>query len=139
MDMTCAVCCRHAWSVPCNMATLLVWVAHSGSPHKATYTRHTSLAPILECVSCYCQGLSISSGKMYYSYKDFISSPCFNHVVQVPRIAPASEEGGHDVNVISCRSDNLHALITFQGQESRMQVTRMALRTKSRWALSVFY
>jgi len=39
----------------------------------------------------------------------------------------------------SRRSDNLDALITFQGQESRMQVTRMALWTKSRWALSVFY
>ena len=36
----------------------------------------------------------------------------------------------------SHRSDNLDALITFQGQESRMQVTRMALWTKSQWALS---
>ena len=39
----------------------------------------------------------------------------------------------------SRRSDNSDALITFQGQESRMQVTRMALWTKSQWALSVFY
>jgi len=36
----------------------------------------------------------------------------------------------------SHRSDNLDALITFQGQESRMQDTRMTLWTKSRWALS---
>ena len=42
-------------------------------------------------------------------------------------------------DMTSCRSDNLDALITLQGQESRMQVTRMALWTKSRWALSVFY
>ena len=34
-------------------------------------------------------------------------------------------------------SDNLDTLITFQGQESQMQVTRIALWTKSRWALSV--
>ena len=40
---------------------------------------------------------------------------------------------------MSRRSENLDALITFQGQELRMQVTRMALWTKSRWALSVFY
>jgi len=39
----------------------------------------------------------------------------------------------------SRRSDNLDALITFQWQESRMQVTRMALWTMSRWALSFFY
>jgi len=39
----------------------------------------------------------------------------------------------------SRRSYNLDTLITFQGQESRMQATRMALWTKSRWALSVFY
>ena len=39
----------------------------------------------------------------------------------------------------SRRSDNLDALITFQGQESRMQATRMALWAKSRWALSIFY
>ena len=38
----------------------------------------------------------------------------------------------------SC-SENLDALITFQGQESQMQVTRMVLWTKSQWALSVFY
>ena len=31
----------------------------------------------------------------------------------------------------SRRSDNLDALITFQGQESQMQATRMALWTKS--------
>ena len=42
-------------------------------------------------------------------------------------------------DMTSRRSDNLDALITFQGQESRMQATRMALWTKSRWALSVFY
>ena len=42
-------------------------------------------------------------------------------------------------DMTSHRSDNLHALITFQGKESRMQVTRIALWTKSRWALSVFY
>ena len=36
-------------------------------------------------------------------------------------------------------SDSLHTLITFQGQESQMQATRMALWTKSRWALGVFY
>ena len=39
----------------------------------------------------------------------------------------------------SRHSDNLTTLITFQGQELQMQVTRMALWTKSRWALSVFY
>ena len=42
-------------------------------------------------------------------------------------------------DMMSCCGDNLHTLITFQGQESRMQVTRMALWTKSRCALSVFY
>ena len=42
-------------------------------------------------------------------------------------------------DMTSRRSYNLDALITFQGQESRMQATRMALWTKSRWALSVFY
>ena len=42
-------------------------------------------------------------------------------------------------DMTSHRSENLDALITFQGQESRMQDTRMALWTKSRWALSVFY
>ena len=42
-------------------------------------------------------------------------------------------------DMTSRRSDNSDALITFQGQESRMQVTRMALWTKSRWALNVFY
>ena len=41
-------------------------------------------------------------------------------------------------DMTSRRSDNLHTLITFQGQESQTQVTRMALWTKSRWALSVF-
>ena len=35
----------------------------------------------------------------------------------------------------SCRSDYLHTLITFQGQESWMKVTGMALWTKPRWAL----
>ena len=42
-------------------------------------------------------------------------------------------------DMTSRRSDNLDALITFQGQESWMQATRMALWTKSQWALSVFY
>jgi len=32
----------------------------------------------------------------------------------------------------SCRSDYLHTLITLQGQESWMEVTGMALRTKPR-------
>ena len=41
-------------------------------------------------------------------------------------------------DMTSCRSDNLHALITFQEQEMRMQVTRMAL-WKSQRALGVFY
>ena len=36
----------------------------------------------------------------------------------------------------SCRSDYLHTLITFQGQESWMEVTGIALRTKPRWALA---
>ena len=35
--------------------------------------------------------------------------------------------------------DNLDSLITFQGQESRMQVTTMALWTESQWTLSVLY
>ena len=39
----------------------------------------------------------------------------------------------------SRRSDNLYALITFQGQESWMQVTRIALWTKSQRAHGVFY
>ena len=39
----------------------------------------------------------------------------------------------------SRRSNCLHGLITFQGQELRIQVTRMALRTKSRWVLGVFW
>ena len=39
----------------------------------------------------------------------------------------------------SRRSDNLYAMITFQGQESWMQVTRIALWTKSRQAHGVFY
>ena len=34
-------------------------------------------------------------------------------------------------DMTSRRSDNLYALITFQGQESWMQVTRIALWTKS--------
>ena len=38
-----------------------------------------------------------------------------------------SEEG----DMTSRRSENLDALITFQGQESQMQVTRMALWTVS--------
>ena len=38
----------------------------------------------------------------------------------------------------SRRSDYLHVLITFQGQESWMQVTRMALWMKSQWAHGVF-
>ena len=42
-------------------------------------------------------------------------------------------------DMTSCRSNNLYTLITFQGQESRMQVTGNALWTKSRWVLSVFY
>ena len=42
-------------------------------------------------------------------------------------------------DMTSRRSNYLDALITFQGQESRMQFTRMALWTKSRWALCVFY
>ena len=42
-------------------------------------------------------------------------------------------------DMTSCHSDNLHALITFQEQELRMQVTRIALWTKSRWAQGVFY
>ena len=42
-------------------------------------------------------------------------------------------------DMTSHRSENLDVLITFQGQESQMQVTRMALWTKSQWALSVFY
>ena len=42
-------------------------------------------------------------------------------------------------DMTSRRSDYLHALITFQGQESWMQATGMALWTKSRWALGVFY
>ena len=36
-------------------------------------------------------------------------------------------------------SDNLYALITFQGQESWMQVTRITLWTKSRRVHGVFY
>ena len=39
----------------------------------------------------------------------------------------------------SRRSDNLSALITFQGQELWMQVTRIALWTKSRRAHGVLY
>ena len=42
-------------------------------------------------------------------------------------------------DMMSRRSDNLYALITFQGQESWMQVTRISLWTKSRWAHGVFY
>ena len=38
----------------------------------------------------------------------------------------------------SHRSNDLYTQITFQGQESRMQVTGMALWTKSRWVLIVF-
>ena len=37
--------------------------------------------------------------------------------------AVAPEEGGHDVT----SSDNLDALITFQGQESRMQVNKVTM------------
>ena len=36
-------------------------------------------------------------------------------------------------------SDNLHTLITFQGEELWMQVTRIARWTKSQWAHSVIY
>ena len=36
-------------------------------------------------------------------------------------------------------SDNLHTLITFQGEELWMQVTRIAQWTKSQWAHSVIY
>ena len=58
-----------------------------------------------------------------------------------------TENGGFCVGVsnqrredmTSRRSDNLHALITFQGQESWMQVSRIALWTKSRPAQGVFY
>ena len=34
--------------------------------------------------------------------------------------------------MMSRRSDNQHALVMFQGEESWMQVTRIALWTKSR-------
>ena len=58
-----------------------------------------------------------------------------------------TENGGFCVGVsnqrredmTSRRSDNLYALITFQGQESWMQVSRIALWTKSRRAQDVFY
>ena len=42
-------------------------------------------------------------------------------------------------DMTSRRSDNLYALIIFQGQESWMQVTRIALWTKSQRAHGVFY
>ena len=42
-------------------------------------------------------------------------------------------------DMTSRRSNNLYALITIQGQESWMQVTRIALWTKSRRAHGVFY
>ena len=42
-------------------------------------------------------------------------------------------------DMTSRRSDNLYVLITFQGQESWMQVTRIVLWTKSRRAQGVFY
>ena len=42
-------------------------------------------------------------------------------------------------DVTSHRSDNLSALITFQRQELWMQVTRIALWTKSRRVHGVFY
>ena len=42
-------------------------------------------------------------------------------------------------DMTSRRSNNLYALITFQGQESWMQVARIALWTKSRRAHGVFY
>ena len=42
-------------------------------------------------------------------------------------------------DMTSRRSDNLYALVTCQGQESLMQVTRIALWTKSRRAHCVFY
>ena len=35
-------------------------------------------------------------------------------------------------DMMSRRSDNQHALVMFQGEESWMQVTRIALWTKSR-------
>ena len=41
-------------------------------------------------------------------------------------------------DMTSRRSDNSHALMTFQGQKSWMQATRIALWTKSRRAHSVF-
>ena len=42
-------------------------------------------------------------------------------------------------DMTSCRSDNLYALITFQGQQLWMQVTRIALWMKSRRVHGVFY
>ena len=42
-------------------------------------------------------------------------------------------------DMTSRRSDNLYVLITFQGQESWMLVTRIVLWTKSRRAQGVFY
>ena len=50
--------------------------------------------------------------------------------VAIVTMRSLSEEGGHD---------SLYTLITFQGQESWMQVTRIALWTKSQWAQGVFY
>ena len=41
-------------------------------------------------------------------------------------------------DMMSRRSDNQHALVMFQGEESWMQVKRIALWTKSRRAHCVF-
>ena len=42
-------------------------------------------------------------------------------------------------DMMSCRSGNLYTLITFQGQETWVQVTWIALWTKSRRVQGVFY
>ena len=66
------------------------------------------------------------NAKMIDHMNDRIQQP--QAVLQLPPQVSVSMQRREDMT--SRRSDNLDALITFQGQESQMQATRMALWTK---------